>query len=116
MTKKEYQKLFQENKLLKKRTNSIEKEKIVKKTAKKWQYKVETDSEEGEEQEEEDETESEPEEIREDTLKKPKTVVARKIKEETRKEKKNKTKKKRSKRFLNNLTKTKKCNRKSAMM
>ena len=94
MTKQEYQKLFRENKLLKKRTNSIEKEKIVKKTAKKWQYQVETDSEEEEEQEEEDETESEPEEIREDTLKKPKTIVARKIKEETKKETKTKPKKK----------------------
>ena len=59
MTKQEYQKLFQGNKLLKEGINSIEKEKIVKKTAKKRQYKVETDSEEEEEQEEEDETESE---------------------------------------------------------
>ena len=37
------------------------------------------DSEEKEEQEEEDETESEPEEIREDTLRKTKTFVARKF-------------------------------------
>ena len=64
MTKQEYQKLLQENKLLKERINSIEKEKIVKRTAKKRQYKVETDSEEKEEQEEEDDTEGEPEEIR----------------------------------------------------
>ena len=68
MTKQEYQKLFEENKLLKERIDSIEKEKIVKKTAKKRQWKVETESEEEEEQEEEDETEREPEEIREDTL------------------------------------------------
>ena len=67
--------------------NSIEKEKNVQKFAKKRQYKVETDSEEEEEQEEEDETETEPEEIREDTLKKTKIVVARKIKEETKKNK-----------------------------
>ena len=48
------------------------------------------DSEEGEDQEEKDETESEPEEIREGSLKKPKTIVARKIKEETKKKKKQK--------------------------
>ena len=83
--KQECQKLFQENKLLKERTNSIEKEKIVKKTAKKREYRVETDSEEEEEQQEEDKTESKPEKIREDTLKKTKTVVARKTKEETKK-------------------------------
>ena len=57
--------------------------------------------------------ESEPEEIREDTLKIPKTVVARKIKEETKKKKKLK---KKLKRFLNTLTKIKKCSRKSATM
>ena len=34
LTKQEYQQLFQENKLLKERANSIEKEKLVKKTAK----------------------------------------------------------------------------------
>ena len=34
LTKQEYQRLFQENKLLKERANSIEKEKLVKKTAK----------------------------------------------------------------------------------
>ena len=75
MIKQEYQKLLQENKLLKKRINSIKKEKIVKKCRKK-QYKVETDSEEKEEQEEEGETESEPEEIRQNTLNKTKTIVA----------------------------------------
>ena len=48
LTKQEYQKLFEENKLLKERINSIEKEKIVKKTAKKRRYKVETDSKEEE--------------------------------------------------------------------
>ena len=35
LTKKQYQKLFQENKLLRKRINSIKKGKLVKKTAKK---------------------------------------------------------------------------------
>ena len=35
LTKEEYQKLLQENKLLKERINLIENEKIVKKTAKK---------------------------------------------------------------------------------
>ena len=35
LTKQEYQKLFEENKLLKERINSIEKEKIVKKNCKK---------------------------------------------------------------------------------
>ena len=80
MTKQVYQKLFQENKLLK-------------------QYKVETDSEEEEEQEKEY-----------------KRKLARKIKEKTKKETKTKPKKKRSKRFLNFLTKTKKCNGKSATM
>ena len=35
LTKQEYQKLLQENKLLKERINLIEKEKIVKKTEKK---------------------------------------------------------------------------------
>ena len=94
LTKREYQKLFQENKLLKERINSIGKENIVKKTAKKRQYKVETDSVEEEEQEE-DQTESEPKEIREDTLNKLKVIVARKIKEDTKKETKAKPKKKR---------------------
>ena len=35
LTKQEYQKLLQENKLLKERINLIEKEKIIKKTEKK---------------------------------------------------------------------------------
>ena len=57
LTKQECQKLFQENKLLKERINSIEKEKkCKKKNCKKRQCKVEMDSEEEEEQEEEDET------------------------------------------------------------
>ena len=51
--------------------------------------------------------ESEPEEIRENTLKNTKSIAARKIKEETKKETKIKPKKKRSKGFLNTLTKTK---------
>ena len=54
MTKQKYQKLFHEIKLLKERINWIEKGKIVKKTARKRQYKVETDSDEEEELEEED--------------------------------------------------------------
>ena len=54
MTKQKYQKLFHEIKLLKERINLIEKGKIVKKTARKRQYKVETDSDEEEELEEED--------------------------------------------------------------
>ena len=66
MIKQEYQILFQENKLLKERINSIEKRKIIKKTVKKRQ---ETDSEEEEEQDEEDKMECEPEGIREVTLK-----------------------------------------------
>ena len=91
------------------------KRKNCKKTAKKRQHKVETDSEE-EKQEEKDEAESEPEEIREDTLKKPKTLAARKIKEETKKRRTKAKQKKRSKIFLNVLTKTKKCSRKLATM
>ena len=106
LTKQEYQKLFQENKLLKERRDSIEKEKIVRKTARKRQCKAEMDNGEEEEQEEEDERESEPEEIRKDILKN-KNSCSWKIREETKKETKTKPKKKKSKIFLNTLTKTK---------
>ena len=61
LTKEQYQKLFEENKLLKEIINSIEKEKNVEEFARKGQHKIETKSEEEEEQEKEGETENEPE-------------------------------------------------------
>ena len=61
MTKEQYQKLFEENKLLKEIINSIEKEKNVEEFAKKRQHDIETESEEEEEQEKEGEAENEPE-------------------------------------------------------
>ena len=95
LLQQEYQKLFQENKILKEKINFIEKEKIIKKTTKNRQYKVETDS--GQEEEEEGKAESEPKEIGDEGAKKQKAIVARKIKEDAKKETKLKPKNKKNK-------------------
>ena len=56
LTKTEYQKLFEENKILKEKINTVESKRQIKKEKiiKKRQYKVDTDSKEEQEEEEEE--------------------------------------------------------------
>ena len=56
LTKTEYQKLFEENKILKEKINTVERRRQIKKEKiiKKRQYEVDTDSKEEQEEEEEE--------------------------------------------------------------